>query len=186
VVVINNVLLPRLIVPLLSGTGEERALALIPMLLSWLLLTKISTRLASWGNVPVAYLVGVGAAVAIGGTVTGTLYPQVTATINLFDLDAMQSSDTNQGLRLVNSLIILIGAAATLAYFHFGAAPRTGGSSGVRSFIDGLGQVGQVFIAIALGFLFAGVYSASMAALVERMTFMVDFVKSVLVSLTSS
>lgn len=186
VVVINNVLLPRLIVPLLSGTSKERLLALIPMLLGWLLLTKISARLAGWGNVPVAYLVGVGAAVAIGGAVTGTLFPQVQATINLFDLDFLQSFDAIQGLRLVNSLIVLVGAAATLSYFHFGTLAGPARISGIRSFVDGLGQVGQVFIAIAFGFLFAGVYSASMAALVERVAFMVDFVKSLLLSLVST
>ena len=186
IVVINHVILPRLIVPLISGPPKERVLALIPMLLSWLLLTKISSRLAAWGNVSVAYLVGVGAAVAIGGAVTGTLYPQLTATINLFDRDALQGFDASQGLRLVNGLIILLGVAATLAYFHFGSTARNGKAGSLRSLTDGINQVGQVFIAIAFGFLFAGVYSAAMAALVERVTSMVDFVKSVLLSLISA
>jgi len=186
IVVINHVLLPRLIVPLISGSLEERVLAIIPMLLGWLLLTKISPRLAVFGNIPVAYLVGVGAAVAIGGAVVGTLYPQVNATISIFDLNTSQGFDSNRGLQLVNGLIILVGTVTTLAYFQFGTGSRLPNPSGVRSWLDGLGQVGQVFIAIALGFLFAGIYSAAMVALVERLSFIVDFLKSVLIPLLTS
>jgi hypothetical protein len=186
IMVINNVLLPRLIVPLISGSLEARALAFIPMLLGWLLLTKISPRLAVFGNIPVAYLVGVGAAVAIGGAVVGTLYPQVNATIAIFDLNTIQGFDSNRGLQLVNGLIILVGTVTTLAFFQFGTGTQLPNPTGVRSWLDGLGQVGQVFIAIALGFLFAGVYSAAMVALVERLSFIVDFLKSVLMPLLTS
>jgi hypothetical protein len=186
IMVINNVLLPRLIVPLIGGSVEERALALIPMLLGWLLLTKISPRLAVFGNIPVAYLVGVGAAVAIGGAVVGTLYPQVNATIAIFDLNTIQGFESNRGLQLVNGVIILIGTVTTLAFFQFGTGTQLPNPTGVRSWLDGLGQVGQVFIAIALGFLFAGVYSAATVALVERLSFIVDFLKSVLMPLLTS
>jgi len=186
IMVINNVLVPRLIVPLISGSVEERALAIIPMLLGWLLLTKISPRLAVFGNIPVAYLVGVGAAVAIGGAVVGTLYPQVNATIAIFDLNTIQGFDSNRGLQLVNGVIILVGTVTTLAFFQFGTGTQLPNPNGIRSWLDGLGQVGQVFIAIALGFLFAGVYSAAMVALVERLSFIVDFLKSVLIPLLTS
>jgi len=94
IIVINNVLLPRMIVPLISGSMEERLLAIIPMLLGWLLLTKISPRLATFGNIPVAFLVGVAAAVAIGGAVLGTLFPQINATIAIFDLTTSRGFDT--------------------------------------------------------------------------------------------
>jgi len=43
-----------------------------------------------------------------------------------------------------------------------------------------------VFIAITFGFIFAGVYSAAMVALVEQLSFIVDFLKSVLLPLFSS
>jgi hypothetical protein len=186
IMVIYSVLVPRLIVPLISGSMEERLLAIVPMMLGWLLLTKISSRLAVFGNIPVAYLVGVVAAVAIGGAVVGTLYPQITATVAIFDLNAGQGFDTNRGLQLVNGLIILVGTVTTLAYFQFGTGMQLSNPAGVRSWLDGLSQVGQVFIAIALGFLFAGVYSAAMVALVERLNFIVDFLKSVLMPLLTS
>jgi len=186
IIVINNVLLPRMIVPLISGSMEERLLAIIPMLLGWLLLTKISPRLATFGNIPVAFLVGVAAAVAIGGAVLGTLFPQINATIAIFDLTTSRGFDTNKGLQLVNGIIILVGTVTTLAYFHFGTGPQQANPTGLQSLLRGFNQVGQVFIAITFGFLFAGVYSAAMVALVERLSFIVDFLKSVLLPLFSS
>lgn len=180
IIVVNHVLLPRMIVPLVSGSTQERLLAIIPTLLGWLLLTKISPRLAPFGNIPVAYLVGVGAAVAIGGAVLGTLFPQVNATVVLFDLKTSRGFDANRGLQLVNGLIILVGTVTTLAYFQFGKGKWLANSTGVRSWLEGSRQVGQVFIAITFGFLFAGIYSAAMVALVERLSYIVNFLRSVL------
>jgi hypothetical protein len=183
IIVINNVLLPRMIVPLISGTTEERLLTIIPTLLGWLLLTKISPRLASFGNIPVAYMVGVGAAVAIGGAVLGTLFPQVITTVGLFDLTTSRGFESNRGLQLVNGVIILVGTMSTLAYFQFGKGKWLANSAGLRSWLEGSRQVGQVFIAITFGFLFAGIYSAAMVALVERLSYIVTFIRTVLLPL---
>ena len=43
-------------------------------------------------------------------------------------------------------------------------------------------RIGQVFIAVTLGVLFAGVFSAALAAWVERWNFIVDFLTSLLSS----
>jgi hypothetical protein len=180
VIAIYNIIWPRLIEPFFSNNSAEQVLALIPIILGALLLTKISPRLAFIGNLPVAYLVGVSAAAAIGGAVTGTLYPQVSASINLFDWQSNQAFDLALGLRLINGVIILIGTIATLAYFHFGTSAPFNEKLKIQSWIGGLGQVGQVFIAITFGFLFAGIYSAALTALIERIYFLVDTLKSLL------
>jgi hypothetical protein len=183
IMAVNNVLLPRLILPLFEGTTAERVLALVPLVLGGLLLTKISPRWSPLGNLPVAFLVGVGAAAAVGGAVIGTLFPQVYASINLLDLQTAGAMDTNLGLKLVNAVIILIGTLATLAYFHFGVGSRAQPPSQVQVWLTSSGQVGQVFIAVTLGFIFAGIYSAAMVALVERMNFLVNFVRPLLLPL---
>jgi len=182
-VAIYSVILPRLAVPLLSNNTGEQLLTLIPLLLSILLLTKIVPQLSRLGNVSMAFLVGVGAASAIGGAVTGTLFPQTTASINLFDLQAIQTSGRNLWFQLVNSLIILIGTITTLAYFHFGTQARLNKVANRRAGIESLGQIGQLFIAITFGVLFAGVYSAALSALIERLTFIVDFLKPLLLNI---
>jgi hypothetical protein len=121
----------------------------------------------------------VSAAAAIGGAVTGTIIPQVIASINLLDLPPNPVFDAALGLRLLNGTIILVGTIATLAYFHFGFPSKSTEKSQIQNWIEGLGQIGQVFIAITFGFLFAGILSAALTALIGRVVFLVDFVRSI-------
>lgn len=180
VIAIENVIFPRLIAPFFNDIQGNLIIAIIPLLLAGLLLFKVSPRLAFIGNLPTSYLVGVSAAAAIGGAVTGTLIPQVFASINLLDLQANQVFDASQGLRLVNGVIILAGTVATMAYFQFGKISPTSERSQIQNWINGVGQVGQVFIAITFGFLFAGIFSAALTALIGRAIFLTDFIRSIL------
>jgi hypothetical protein len=174
-----DVIWPQLVLPFFSGNQSQILFALVPLLLSGLLLLKVSPRLSRLGNPAVAYLVGVGAAAGIGGAVMGTIFPQVGASINLFDTQIASQGAAGLVLRLAEGSVILVGTLTTLIYFHFGVRPRQDNRSGSTSqrseWIDGLGWVGQVFIAITLGALFAGVYSAALTALIERLYFLGDF-----------
>lgn len=180
VVAIYNVILPRLFVPIFINNRSEQILSLFPLILAGLLFSKISPRFAFIGNLPMSYLVGVSAAAAIGGAVTGTLIPQVLASMNLFAVQSDQAFNANVGLRLVNGIIILIGTVATLAYFQFGKSSQPSEKTQFQTWIDGLGQIGQVFIALTFGFLFAGILSAALTALIGRVLFLVDFIRDLL------
>jgi len=177
IIVIYNVLLPRLVVPLISGNQGQQLLGLIPLALSVLLLMKISPRTAHWGNSAMAYLVGVGAATAIGGGLLGTLFPQMGALINLFDVSGIQQIGGNLIISLINAVIILLGTIATLAFFHFGIRSKGNQTGLQQGWIENLSQLGRIFIAVTFGVLFAGVFSAALIALVERLSFLVDFIK---------
>ena len=74
---------------------------------------------------------------------------------------------------------MLVGTITTLVYFHFGAKATAGGPQRSKLVIW-LGWIGQVFIAITLGVLFAGVIAAALTALIERMNFIWYFLTSVL------
>jgi len=80
ILIIYQVILAKLVVPLIQGSF----IVLVPLLLSGLLLTKLSPKLARLGNISMAYLVGAGAAIAIGGALLGTLFTQVKGAINAF------------------------------------------------------------------------------------------------------
>ncbi len=179
-VVIYSVIFPRMFVPLVYGQGSEQILALVPIVLAGLLVTKISPRLAFIGNLPMAYIVGVSAAAAIGGAVLGTLIPQTLASMNLLDVQASQAFDADLGLRLVNGIVILIGTLTTLAYFQFSSLSNLTEKTQLQTWIEALGQIGQVFVAITFGFLFAGVFSAALTALIGRVLFAVDFIRSII------
>ena len=175
VIVWYNVLWPELILPLWIGNSSERIIAAIPLLLGLLLLTKASTRLSGWGTLPVIFLVGVGAATAIGGAVLGTLLPQIFASANLFDQSTVAAANTGVFLKLAEGALILLGTITTLAYFQFSTRPRPGQIPTRGVLVDGMAWIGQFFIAVTLGAIFAGVYMAALSSLIERSKFLVDF-----------
>jgi hypothetical protein len=175
-----SVVFPRLILPLFNGTQSERLFVLFPLVLGGLLLFKASPRLSRIGNPAVAYLVGVGVATIIGGAVMGTIFPQVMASINLFDLDAARRTGDSMAVQMAQALFILVGTLTTIIYFHFGARQKLGGAPRRPEWVEILALVGQIFIAITFGVIFAGVFVASLTALIERVHFITDFVLSLL------
>jgi len=169
-----QVLYPKLILPMFMGNFSGLVISVVALVLGVLLLMKLSPRTAALGNPSIAFLVGVSAAVAVGGAVMGTMLPQVQATIGLFDLSVAGASWLE---RIFFGVLMLVGTVTTLAYFHFGAKATPSGPQRNRLVIV-LGQIGQIFIAITLGVLFAGVFSASMTALIERLSFLWSFLAS--------
>ena len=72
---------------------------------------------------------------------------------------------------MINGLIILFGTLATLIYFHFGTRRKTDQTAQRAVWMEGLGYIGQTFIAITFGALFTGVYIDVLMALIERFGF---------------
>jgi hypothetical protein len=162
VLVIFQVLIPRLIIPLQNyGIGELLVFVIPPLIGGALLLTKISPRLSGLGTIPMAYLVGVGAAVAVGGAVFGTLAGQINGVTSTI------------AISFVEGFIVLVGTICTLAYFQFGGSAKAGQPAARSALVEGLAKAGQVFIGITLGALFAGVYTAALTAFMERIEFLV-------------
>lgn len=169
-----NVIWPQLLSPLFFA---GQVVLFIPLLMSGLLMAKAFPRFSGLGSPVMAYLVGVGAAAAIGGAVLGTIFPQVEASANLFDLESILQGGDFLGLttQLANRGIVLVGTVTTLVYFHFGVRSQQG-SAQRPLWLQLLSWVGQAFIAVTFGVLFAGVYAAALTALIERLDFLVDFI----------
>ena len=169
----SDVLYPALVQPFLSGVAYTDPAQIISLAFlipgSLLLLFKLSPRLSHLGQLPMAYLVGVGAAVTLGGAVLGTLLPQINATLNGFDLISSGVSGAGTIYKFLNGLAVLLGVIGTLVYFHFGATPKTDGTVHRNPLVNILAWVGRVFIAVTFGVLFAGVYMAALTALIQRM-----------------
>ena len=160
-VVIYQALLPRLFAPLISGASQGNwlvfGLALIPLLLFILLLLRLSPRFRGLGNLAVAFMIGVGTAVAIGGAVTGTLIPQVQSTYSI-------RGD------FLSGVIVLIGTVATLIYFQFWMRGRAATGDAERvALIRYAGYVGQGFLMLTLGVIYGGMILSGMAILSERL-----------------
>jgi len=173
-VVVYNIFWYQLIVPLLLSPLEQILVVGPPLILGGWLMLRLSTSLSRFGTPVLALMAGVGAAAAIGGAVRGTIFPQVDASMAVLDLENL--SNMSQLLPwLFNGLVILAGTVTTLVYFHFGMRTRAGQPARKPVWIEITGMIGQGFIAVALGALFAGVYAAALAAFVERMYFLWDF-----------
>ena len=73
-------------------------------------------------------------------------------------------------------LVPVLGAAAVLVYFQFGAIRRTDNTEERPPALKWLARIGEWLLAITLGAVFAGVLLAALGALIER----VDFIRSVI------
>ena len=166
IVTLYNIILPHLIFPFLDGNRGEIFLAVSFLVPSALLLMKISPRLSPLGNPAVAILVGIGAAVAIGGATFGTIFPQTVASMSVFE---------NQ--TFINALVILVGTLSTLLYFQFSTRKNETQNQSASLLTRALRWSGKTFIAITFGALFAGVYIAAITALIERFMYLWQFIK---------
>ena len=137
------------------------------------------SRFTKLGTLPLAFLGGLAAALTIGGAVFGTLVPQAQSVINRFDLEIWQGGEAGVWVQIADALIMLLGTVATLSYFHFSRRkPNIPGEKPSKrpKVIEGLSKVGQVFIGITLGAIFAGVFSTALFALINRISFIAQFI----------
>jgi hypothetical protein len=171
-VVWHNVLFPRLS-QVLTGFNP---LAILPLLFALSLLAKLLPRISWIGSFAMAVLVGVGAAAAIGGALIGTLMPQAQAAIDGFDVFSA-GSGLEVVSRLLGGVIMLGGTVFTLASFHFSAGRAPDGTPTRNRIIEGVAWVGRIFIAITFGVLFAGVYMSALTAMIERLSFVLNFIR---------
>jgi len=169
----RQVILPQVIQPIWAGTAfsntKQAILVVGSLILGLPLFAKVFPRLSGLGQLSMAYLVGIGAAVTIGGAVLGTLLPQINATFDGFDVGLAVARGINPAFMMVNGALILLGVIGTLAYFHFGASQKADGTVRRNIIVNILTWIGRVYIAITFGVLFAGVYMAALTALIERM-----------------
>jgi hypothetical protein len=154
--------------------------AIIPLILGLSLLTKLFPRISWVGSFAMAVLVGVAAAAAVGGALIGTLLPQAQAAIDGFDFRSA-GSGPNALIQLVEGGVMLLGTVFTLASFHFSAGRAADGAAKRNRIIEGIAWVGRIFIAITFGALFAGVYVSALTAMIERLSFILNFIREQLI-----
>jgi hypothetical protein len=140
----------------------------VPVFLGVLLLfkgfssSKLLSRLSVLGNIPMGYLLGAGAGVAIGGALLGTLFPQIITTSAAVTLDAPLWG-------LVRGVVMVGGTIAALLVFSPHSTGKSGETTQVASARPALlRRVGEFFIIIALAAAFAGAITTGLTLWVER------------------
>lgn len=173
----HNVLVPNLVTPfvdrgLLAVTDVS---LMIPTLLVFALLFKLSPATTKLGSVSTALMVGVGAGVIVGGGITGTLIPQALAAMNSLNPRAvMPLTGETGGERVINVMIMLTGTLTTLMYFQFSARRTVTGETGIGTFQTVVAYTGRVFIAVTFGAMYAGVLMTTVIALADRLQLFTD------------
>ncbi|HEY75637.1 MAG TPA: hypothetical protein G4O00_05580 [Thermoflexia bacterium] len=173
VAVVVGTVVFRIALPSLQQGGSQPYGLLIPVVLGALLLLKGFPRLAVLGNISTGFLVGVGAAVAVGGALLGTLIPQIDASGSVFDWAAGGPSG------LINGSLALVGTVCALLAFTFTFRQRPGPGGWGASLIGFFGRIGRLFLLAAFGAVFAGALVATLTVLVKRVYTVVDVLLAV-------
>jgi hypothetical protein len=166
IIALQTVMLPRLVAlyeELIRAYFNEDVLSLsttlitqlVPWILAALVLLRAVPQLAPLGNFAIAFMVGVGAALAVGGALVGTLIPQVIATWD----------ETNDLLRWAPMAVSTI---LVLSYFFYTGRPLPDGRGQRPRLLLPVTWAGQGCLTVALGALYAGALAATFAIFVER------------------
>ena len=107
IIIIYQIVIPKLVLPLIDSSSSSIYIAIIPLVLCLLLISKLFPGISRLGSIPMALLVGIGAAVIITGSIFGTLFPQIEATTNYF-----APGNANQYNPAIG-LYVLIGTIST-------------------------------------------------------------------------
>ncbi|MFN2297269.1 MAG: hypothetical protein ACK2UB_00365 [Anaerolineales bacterium] len=166
-VMLSSVVVDQYISPLTADWKHNIPTILLLLVLTVLLGMRLDPRGSSLAFLPLAFLVGVGAAVVVGGSLTGTFIPQLwtAAEPSLLPLNEKGGLDFST---MLENWFVLLGTLTTLAYFHFGARPRGGAAPVLPPVIAQIAQVGKLFLAVSLGALYAGALITGLTNLVER------------------
>lgn len=168
-VLVQKVILPYLIMPLRDSTNPTFLLSLVPLALSILLILMLFRRGTQAGAIPLAFLGGALAALAIVGVTRGTLAPQMLSMLRSFEPGQLMHGIEPQWAAILEALMVLLGVIAVLFVFHHRGQSKAG--KVVRPvFLEGVGSVGQIFIGITFGALFVGLFSSALVALISSLS----------------
>jgi hypothetical protein len=139
---------------------------IFPFILGVLLLPRIMGRQQfSWlANIPLALVFGVGAAVALSGVLMGTLLSQVVDT-TIIPLSSPMAD-------MIGSILLAVGVIMVLSYFYF-TKPDHAPLLRVSAITA---HIGRWWLMVTFGFFLAGALITYLAALSDRIEFLVTWV----------
>ena len=151
------------------GAGIAVAIGLLLGILVWF---KASPRLAWIGNIPMGYLIGVGAATVLGGAIIGTLGPQIVAagapqtTVSGFPVQLLLPNAPLAGATGWHVFLTILGVIGTIVTLLSFGYYRAGRNSPLQM-VNVAGR--RFFLMIGLGAVFALVFMASVTLLIDRL-----------------
>jgi hypothetical protein len=150
--------------------------AAAPVVLCLLFVARVRPAWSKVSSIPLAFLVGVGVALAVGGGIFGTLVPQIAATggLSLDPLDYDDAQPVWASPVFWQNLALLIGTLGTFFYFTFHIRPKGPLGAFRENFVRFWGGVGRWVIMIALGAWFANAAMSRLTLLIGRLQWLLD------------
>lgn len=136
------------------GAAQSGGWLLVPTVLGLLMLTRVSRRLGWLSRYPFAFVVGLGAGLAIPRSISSFLLAQIEPTLRPLTWSV-------EGLNLA---IILVGVVSVLIYFFF-SVEHTG-------VVGRISRVGIWFLMVSFGASFGYTIMARLSLLIGRVSFL--------------
>ena len=165
----DTVIMQLIVKPIVDN--KEFAL-LIPVAIGMLMLTRYVPKVAWMSRYAFAFIVGMGAGLAIPRTVSSFILKQVEDTIRpLLSMTGSEVVTFSMNLlnpaSHINAIIILLGVSSVLFYFFFSIEHRGVGKAVART--------GIIFLMISFGAGFGYTVMARMSLLIGRLTDLIEF-----------
>jgi hypothetical protein len=154
----NSVLIPKLLRPLLA---DGQLIALIPLVLSLLIILRLKSSLAYLSKPVLALVIGAGAGVSIPAMFEARVLQQISASIAPFGGLAATSASA---WMVFGMMVSLVGVITVMVYFFY-TRPDT------RLF-NGISQVGVYFLMVFFGATFGYTVTSRLTLLIGRMEFL--------------
>ncbi len=174
VAAVHQVLVGQLLAPLAAQPDTAYPLV-VPLALGAMLIVGATPGTAWIRRVPVGFMLGVGAAVAMAGAVVGTLAPQsLAAARSLSDGAGPDATPVQLGAQWFNNIVMLAGTLGVLIAFQFARGNHSLAGRTFNNVVAVWGALGRGFIWVALGALFAGLALSRITLLVGRVQFLLE------------
>lgn len=142
----RNTLLPNLWRPITEGNY----LLVIPLLLGLALFSRVAKKYSALSRIPMSFMVGIGAALAIRGS--------------LFSSFAAQVASGMVPLNNLSNVTLVVGTICTLMYFTFTIKPN--------AVTKPVSRIGRYFMMAAFGASFGNTVMARLSLLIGRLQFL--------------
>jgi hypothetical protein len=154
------------IVPIIAALADGEAtpqdlLGAVVLFTATIFVLPMLIRRIPGANIPLAFLIAVGAAVSILGALVGTVFTIMSSTVDL---------TLSGGL---NGVLLFVGVVTSLLYFQYIARRRADGTperGRISNFVE---EIGLVFITVTLGALYGTAILTSLTILTTRLSALV-------------
>lgn len=170
ITIIDGVVIPWIDLTLRDADSSDPEILIVgavPLILALLLFLKSNGLLTSLGNIGSALLIGVGTGVALVGVTTVTIF----AVVN----EAGQSVTDDNAL---DATVLIVGTITTLLYFQYLSLRSRDGTPRRALPLQLVAVVGQGFIAVTFGALYAGAILTSLTVfsgvIQDQLIFLLD------------